>query len=272
MYSRKSIDDHYGTLTFDKDHFDMLAIELINFMKKWGLWEDATILTNGNKYDHTYDSASSYKGISNVEFSENVRPEEYTTGLLGYEDCSDKIISKSFSNPEHLLDIVFEGPLYMLLSYDEYEVKKGNISKEAWDYIFSHSEIIEQYLLENYDEEDFSEEEKEYSNWDPLEFDTWEEYQEFSDYDMLENEPLFTAYDTYLQYQNKRDIQEEKANQNYERMIEQVRRDVMKETDELIRLPKLVGYLVSEFDKIFDKYGLWYDFGFSYTITCFKLD
>ena len=105
MYSRKSTEDRYGTLIFEKDHFDMLAIELIKFMKKWGLWEDVTILTNGNRYAHSFDRDSSYKGISNVEFSENVEPEEYTTGLLGYEDCSGKMFSKSFSNPEHLLDI-----------------------------------------------------------------------------------------------------------------------------------------------------------------------
>lgn len=36
-----------------------------------------------------------------------------------------------------------------------------------------------------------------------------------------------------------------------------------------ISVPEIAGYIKSEFDKIFERYGLRYDFGFSWSLTCY---
>ena len=68
-----------------------------------------------------------------MEFEENVNPEDYTRGITEERDCLGNSVWRSFSNPEHILDMVYEGPLYMLLTHDTYETRKSEISEEAWE-------------------------------------------------------------------------------------------------------------------------------------------
>ncbi len=35
-------------------------------------------------------------------------------------------------------------------------------------------------------------------------------------------------------------------------------------------LRELSGFLMAEFRGIFERYGLWYDFGFKWNLTCYK--
>ena len=37
-----------------------------------------------------------------------------------------------------------------------------------------------------------------------------------------------------------------------------------------ISIPEIAGEIKTEFDNIFDRYGLWYDFGFSWSLTCYR--
>lgn len=224
--------------------FEELVLELIEFLQKWGLWRDVIILSQGKKYAHTSDNKQKYKGFSNVEFSEGEKHKDYTSGLTGSGFVS-------FANPEYLLDMVYEGPLCTLLRYDEYETRVCDISKEGWDYIFAHPDIIEEYIFSKYDEEDFEEDDM-YTKWDPLVFDNWDEYKKLR---------LHEEYEASLNHDNSK---------VWARMVEQARKDLNSDNDELISLPQLRGYLISEFDKIFEKYGLWYDFGFSWSLTCYK--
>lgn len=198
--------------------FEELILELIAFLQKWGLWRDVIILSQGKMYSHTSDKNLKYKDFSNVEFNEGKKHEDYTSGLTGSG-------FESFANPEYLLDMVYEGPLCTLLRYGEFETRVGDISKEGWDYIFAHPDIIEEYIFNKYDEEDFEE------------------------------------YEASLNHDNSK---------VWARMVEQARKDLNSDNDELISLPQLREYLISEFDKIFEKYGLWYDFGFSWSLTCYK--
>ena len=90
------------------------------------------------------------------------------------------------ANPEHIFDMIFEGPLFGILNYFEYDICEADITDEAWDYIFEHTEMLEEYMCEKYDCWDATEfleqnverkfVDSEYITWNPVVFDTWDEY------------------------------------------------------------------------------------------------
>ena len=94
---------------------DTLAMEVIRFLQKWGLWEGTSIFTNGNRFTYTGNHQKNYKGICNVDFSKDIDPEEYLTGLIGSDDHEEGNKKKCLANPEHIFDMTYEGPLQMLL-------------------------------------------------------------------------------------------------------------------------------------------------------------
>ena len=104
------------TLMNTNHNLEELALEIIIFLQKWGLWKDTSIFTKGNKY--AYDKNKTYKDIQNVEFTANVNTEDYTKGLTNIMDCNGNREWKSYANPEHLFDMVYDGilflPIYMV--------------------------------------------------------------------------------------------------------------------------------------------------------------
>lgn len=271
---------------YSKQKLENLVMEIISFLQKWGLWQETTIFANGNRYAHTYEKEKKYKGLSFVEFVTDVNPETYTRGITASCDCDGQHIWKSFSNPEHIFDMVFEGPLYMLLRYGKYEVKKSDVSEEAWTYIFEHTDILEEYFLEKYgvlDEEGLLEqilmgqfEKSEYFAWNPLVFDTWEEYLAFcGDEESVVN---YHRCDTSLKgsedLEMHADIGVEDIMPLWERMVCDAKREYIRDCshdgDERLYLPELADYIQSEFISIFSSYGLWYDFGFGWSLTCYR--
>jgi hypothetical protein len=274
---------------------EKMVIELINFLQKWGLWQDVTILADGKAYFPACNNEDVHCGLPNVKITACENPEDYTTGITDeadrYGNCHP--VWKSFSNPEHILDMVYEGPLYMLLTHDTYETRKSEISEEAWEYIFDHTDILDDYLYEKYEcqcASDFLEkilEDKfdnpDYTVWDPLVFDTWEEYQEFVNGEAYETgeenlTPTYQRYGTYEEYMADMEISESLSVEDIRPVWEQIvsdtktefiRKCVLEETG-IISIPEIAGHIKAEFDKIFDRYGLWYDFGFSWSLTCYK--
>ena len=128
-----------------------LAMEIVEFLRKWGMWKDVQIFTGGKCYTDSKNGE--------LKIRDEVHPEKYTTGLLAYEDCNGEAlhVEKDFSNPERLLDMTFEGPLYLLLRHHEYEVSVEDVSEEA-----KHIILPEKYMDEVDDlydgEEEFEEE------------------------------------------------------------------------------------------------------------------
>ena len=45
----------------DNSKTQLLVSDLIRFLQKWGLWEDTTILANGNMYSYYSESKSVYE-------------------------------------------------------------------------------------------------------------------------------------------------------------------------------------------------------------------
>ena len=115
-------------------NYSKLAADIISYCKKWGMWKDTSIFTGGKCY--TYDEGSVAMGLTEVreEACGNADVEKRTSGYVG-QDCEGNPIMESYSNPEHLLDMTFEGPLYMLLNNMEYEVDLADVSDEAIAYL-----------------------------------------------------------------------------------------------------------------------------------------
>lgn len=250
-------------------NLEELALEIINFLQKWGMWKDTIILTNGNKYSKIDEKNSTYSNLSFVKFERNVDPEEYTTGLCNDGDW------KSLANPEHIFDMVFEGPLRMLLYYDEYEVFKSEISEMAWDYIFRHTDVLSEYMYDKYEignEKEFLDwiienkfENPDFSKWDPLTFDSWDEYQDFCNYDAEELTPNYMRYDTYEEYlkdmESYMTISVEEIMPQWEQFLEKVKREFLVECShtgkEIVSFTEIVDHVRNEFDEIFSRYGLY---------------
>lgn len=277
----------------DSSKTQSLVSDLIRFLQKWGLWEDTTILANGNRYSYSSERTCCYGSLNYVEFEENVNPEDYTRGITEERDCLGNPVWRSFSNPEHILDMVYEGPLYMLLSYGTYETRKSEISEEGWDYIFRSTDILDDYLYEKYECYDASDllakilEDKldnpDYTVWDPLVFDTWEEYQEFVNGEAYETgeeklTPAYQRYGTYEEYLAEMEISESLSIEDiktvWEQMVSDAKTEFIRGSDMdesgSISIPEIAGEIKTEFDNIFDRYGLWYDFGFSWSLTCYR--
>ena len=276
---------------------EKMVIELIRFLQKWGLWQDVTILADGKAYfPGCNNKGDLYCGLPNIKITVCENPEDYTTGITDETDCYGNChpVWKNFSNPEHILDMVYEGPLYMVLRHDTYEgVKKSDISPDAWDYIFAHTGILEDYMYEKYElaspEEFLAQiledrfDNPDYTAWDPLVFDTWEEYQDFVNGEAYENgeeklTPAYQRYGTYEEYLADMEISESLSMEDvkpvWEQMVADAKTEFIRECalDEtgIISIPEITGYLQSEFANIFNNYGLWYDFGFSWSLTCYR--
>ena len=277
----------------DNSKTQLLVSDLIRFLQKWGLWHDTMVLANGNRYSYSAERTSVYENLNYTEVEHNVNPEDYMRGITEERDCLGNPVWRSFSNPEHILDMVYEGPLYMLLTHDTYETRKSEISEEAWEYIFEHTDILDDFLYEKYECRDASDlltkilEDKfdnpDHTAWDPLVFDTWEEYQEFVNGEAYETgeenlTPTYQRYGTYEEYLDDMKISESLSVEDVEPIWKQMalgaKREFIRECalDEtgIILIPEIVGHIKKEFDKIFDRYGLWYDFGFSWSLTCYK--
>ena len=229
-----------------KEEFTNLAelvIEMIHFLKKWGMWEGVSIFTNGNRY--SYEKGNEYNGIMDVAFEENVDPEEGTKGLTGQKDEDGNYIWKSFANPKHVFDMTYDGPLFMLLRYGEYEVLTKDISKEGWDIIFDKTDLLDEILYFKFDATTAEE------YWEKLMMEEDEE-------DILSLEEVIALWDE-MEEEAKEEFMEGKGYAyGYNLGVE------------MVSIHDMVEYIGSEFDALFEKYDLWYDYGFSWSLTCYE--
>ena len=273
----------------NKQQIDLaqLTEEMIRFLQKWGLWRDVSILTMGNRYRYCKEGEKKFRNLPHVEVTKDVDPEEAMQQITGAK-CDGKLVWKSLANPEHIYDMIFEGALCTLLSYDCYEVRKSDLSDEGWAYIFENTSILEDYLDEKYGcsnlfefwqltcEEKF--ENPDYSAWDPLVFDTWEEFQEFIGYEepgLYEN---YKRFDTYEKYLNEMQLAEanayEMAESVWDQMVADAKQELMRDYgihgDKMISPDEMYSDVREEFNQIFERHGLWYEMCFRNSLTCYR--
>ena len=125
---------------FTPEDIPAMARELIDYCKKWGLWRDTSVCAGGMRYSY---------------YTPKLGPEFYGPGWLleGYDDVwanelSDVERERLFKtpiydpntggyefvclcNPEPLLDMTFEGPLYDLLHQTRYSTELAEMSPEG---------------------------------------------------------------------------------------------------------------------------------------------
>jgi hypothetical protein len=85
-------------------------------------------------------------------------------------------------------------------------------------------------------------------------------------------------YDTYEEYEQDMEyfnyITVDDVMPIWDKMVAEAKQEYLRECavsgDELISLPEVAGHVQSEFHKIFEKHGLWYDFGFGWSLTCYR--
>lgn len=270
-----------------KEALEQMTKEVICFLQKWGLWQDVTILANGKRYfdDSEAPFDTVFPNLEHVREEVCENAEEYTGGLTSYRDCAGDWKTKwvSFANPEHIFDMVYEGPLSVLLYEREYETRRSAVSDAAWEEIFRETDLLNCFLQDNYEvwsPEQLLEQvvlgettEPETCAWDPLVFDTWEDYQETFGWEDFEALPRYQSFDTYEDYQEflDREWTVDDVMPVWERFLDKVKAEVRAEK-ELLHCPEMTGHIIAEFDRIFERYGLWYDFGFSWSLSCYKIN
>ncbi len=251
--------------------YEELVYEVIAFCQKWGLWEDTAVLFNGKRYGYSPDENDKYKDLEKVAVLVGINPEDYTTGYTGGT-------WKCFDNPKHIFEMTFEGALYSVLYEQEFDVRIDQLTeaakeflkiKETEDYEDSYTEAEEYFEEECYTETRMG--------YDPAEFDSYEEYLELVEYcdpnygdDRIPQAEIgnITSRDEYQDYLERMMQAKEMA------ILDWIGPDDFEEEDyeETYQLGKnkLAHKLFSDFYDLFEKYGLWFDFTFSWALTAYE--
>lgn len=265
---------------FNKDEdTEKLAMDIVAFLRKWGMWRDTQIFTGGKCY--TYDKES---GLS---IRDELHPENYMGGHLAVHDCNGNTVYeyKDYSNSERLLDMTFEGPLYSLLNEDEYRVTIGDLSEEAKHIIVPQMKMSllgDSRLLYSVDDEAYEcvEEFVEDQMWDPMVDDSYEEWLERTEFeycdlmeDLTEDIPKQREFSAREEYEYFLFIT---TRLREEKLMEDFRNRVCDNiySDETLLLYD-IGHGIAdqvwkEFDEIFERYGLWFEFGHNWNLSAYR--
>ena len=243
---------------------ERLAMDIVTFLQKWGMWQDVQIFTGGKCY--TDDRGK-------VAIRNEKHPEKYLVGPIE-RDCNGGIIWKEFSNPERLLDMTFEGPLSLLLRHHEYEVKIGDVADEVRRIIVPETdecfeeveELVEEYLEGKY-------------SWDPAEFDSFEEWLELNQYcdmDLFDHknysdgrEIEFSSreeYEDFLMYQA---VERELIIADY--FEDEICDEAEWDLEIFYDNNRIASMIIEEFNNLLEKYGLWYELCFSWSLTTYRV-
>lgn len=244
---------------------EKLAMDIVEFLKKWGMWQDVQIFTGGKCYKDN---------DGELEIRNEAHPEKFLTGFAG-SGCDGEIIYKEYSNPERLLDMTFEGPFYSLLQYGEYNVDLKNVSKEvkkmlvheADSYQFEIICLVDEFMEGN-------------EFWDPVEYDSYEEWLELNDYDDMSDLILsaddiknipsdFTSRNEYEDFWIKVIAAYEQKGWDY--FEKNIYEQMNEEYSHFYGGGKIVGCILEEFDDLLKKYSLRYEPGFSWSLTTYRI-
>ena len=256
------------------NNMEKLAYDIINFCKKWGMWKDVQIFTGGKCYSVDDDFPDK------IKVREEKNPGEYTKEII--ERVNGELVYKDFSNPEKILDMTFDGPLYLLLRHHEYEVEMEDLSDEARMYILRENE--KKFEEEEEEEEiDFAEEmteeymERRYG-WDPMEYDSYEEYLNLVEYEVPED--FFEKKQCPHDFGSRREYEDFIAKTVTEKeiaLMEYYKDDfeedffIKKEDSTFFDDGKVANHILNEFNDLLEEYGLWYELGFSWSLTTYRI-
>lgn len=115
---------------------EMLAMDIVAFLRKWGMWQDVQIFTGGKCYTDS---------DGELVVRDEKHPEKYLEGISHYE-CNGHTVWKDLSNSERFLDMTFEGALSLLLRHHEYEdfLMRQAVEREYVSYEYFEEEICDE--------------------------------------------------------------------------------------------------------------------------------
>ena len=249
---------------------EQLAMDIISFCKKWGLWKEVQIFTGGKCYTdiNGIDPMEYTKIEENVYVRSEQDPDSYLSGYIeinsfhiddaGEHTCEYE--KRCFSNPEHLLDMTFEGPLYELLNYGELNVWLEDLSDEARKYLLREKMKWDDGAAEFIDH---------YCGWDPVEYDSYEDYLELEDPPEFDYEIFhcsmadFESAEEFQEYLFKAAYSREVVLEEY--YIEEEMENAGRYSDH----EEAAAYVNNQFHEIFTRYGLWFEMGYKWTLTAY---
>ena len=139
-----------------------LIYDFVCFCQRWGMWKDTVIIAEGKKYSSCYlgEPVLEFRGLANVLIEDATENDTYDEG----------------QSEGYVINIRTDGPLAPLLMWGVYEIDFDDASFELREeFIKARPELIddwEDYLQEV---EEFP---KEMLGIDPIEFDSYSEYEE----------------------------------------------------------------------------------------------
>ena len=262
-----------------------MVVEMIRFMKKWGMWRLTRIFACGNAYDADDDhEGGEFNGLSGVIVQKDVDPDDYVEAPFGEDE-----------DFKHIFDMTFEGPLYEIFADGMLLTEYGQIGPEGWDHILENGDHLESVLekIEGDPDVILSEiiseggEDSVYSMWDPLKFEDFNEYRESDEYDRYNESkwkdgseliPAYTIFDNYEQYLAFLNGQFRGTIQNNPLLkkmaaayIKKIASDEL-EYDEIILTGDVVDQIKTEFRAIFEKYGLDYSLIYNWMLAGYEAE
>ena len=228
------------------------------------MWQDVQIFTGGKCYTDN---------DGELVVRDERHPEKYLEGISHY-DCNGHAVWNDLSNSERLLDMTFEGPLSLLLRHHEYEVKIGDVADEVRRIIVPETdecfeeveELVEEYLEGKY-------------SWDPAEFDSFEEWLELNQYcdmDLFDHknysdgrEIEFSSreeYEDFLMYQA---VERELLIADY--FEDEICDEAEWDLEIFYDNNRIASMIIEEFNNLLEKYGLWYELCFSWSLTTYRV-
>lgn len=267
---------------FDKSKYSLNIVnDIIEYCKDWGLWKDVCIYANGKCYtDSVYDSDTSrYTQISSdVYVRDENDPDKFLTGLTDtgtYDEPSSEY--RNYSNPEHLLDMTYEGPLYMLIRHGQLEVDVKDLSSKAKAYIGITDTNIENEITWRSEEKAYEYIESN-SGWDPVKYDSYSEYLSLEnqiDYDekiFNNSKREFSSRDEYQDFLSKAIASKEATLTEYftDEAEDEVLEEYVEYESTYFDEGDVASHVFNGFMKIFEKYGLWAEPGFAWSLTAYR--
>lgn len=182
---------------------------------------------------------------------------------------------KANKYPERLLDMTFEGPLYLLLNYGQHEVRIDDTSEEVRHFIIEETSDFQDKvdeLMEEYLEGEIG--------WDPVEYDSYEEWLQLNQYyDMNAFNAESKGKDgNRIEFSSREEYEDfilRTATVRGAKIREYFEDVIYDNTDYSHEIffhdGKVPNQIVREFNDLLAKYGLRYELGFPWSLTTYRI-
>ena len=190
-------------MTHSSEEIENLVVEVIRYLQDWGLWNLTKVLACGNSYtsDDDWEGQDKFRGLFNVLVENGVNAQDYLTYYDEIGDIDDHVFGMTFNS--YLEDMFNDGI---------YRASYGMIDDKIRNFIWDNSDALLKYFDSGecgYGEELLTAilseqgDDPKYSMWDPLKYESYEEYEKDNDcigsgdQDLT---PAYTLFDNYEEY------------------------------------------------------------------------